>query len=330
MLFDIEAFHTYPSFIDKGNFIYEHLREFIVECGYLQIAVGHICNPTVCQKMTATVEWQYLCAAHKKPQDCPAIDYMQHTNNVSAALLASLRHQPNRSKTLIQQSVVKNLSPGFRRLYRNLAHVYFHHPDSFFEFERTFRLSQRFTHFCQKYDLMLDTTLIIPKEVIFAHVERLNTQARTSNNNSSHNIIEEKSKPNKSNESSSPEINITNEATAAGTTSEMNPSVEQPFVQNNQTTVEVESPIIAEASIAIAHESQQRETMNNSPIDLEVGLRDELANVTIGREVTTTRESFVSPPPPPSPLGRPQSPDKSAGTSAVGMIDFAQNDEFEE
>lgn len=37
--------------------------------------------------MKATDEWLYLCAAHKAPKECCAIDYIIHTLDGTAALL---------------------------------------------------------------------------------------------------------------------------------------------------------------------------------------------------------------------------------------------------
>jgi hypothetical protein len=31
-----------------------------------------------CTKMTAGKDWQFLCAPHPKPIDCPAMDYPYH------------------------------------------------------------------------------------------------------------------------------------------------------------------------------------------------------------------------------------------------------------
>ena len=37
------------------------------------------CRPDTCSQMTATEQWIFLCAAHKTPKECPAIDYTRYT-----------------------------------------------------------------------------------------------------------------------------------------------------------------------------------------------------------------------------------------------------------
>merc|ERR1712226_1682569 len=75
---------------------YEHLRQFVIEFNLLLVALGDDCTPETCPKMTASNEWQYLCAAHRKPQDCAALDYMTHTIDGATALLTNARHFPSR------------------------------------------------------------------------------------------------------------------------------------------------------------------------------------------------------------------------------------------
>jgi hypothetical protein len=46
--------------------------------------------------MTATEQWIFLCAAHKNPKECSAIDYTRHTLDGAACLLNSNRYFPSR------------------------------------------------------------------------------------------------------------------------------------------------------------------------------------------------------------------------------------------
>ena len=46
--------------------------------------------------MTATEQWIFLCAAHKTPKECPAIDYTRHTLDGAACLLNSNKYFPSR------------------------------------------------------------------------------------------------------------------------------------------------------------------------------------------------------------------------------------------
>lgn len=44
----------------------------------------------------ATEQWIFLCAAHKTPKECPAIDYTRHTLDGAACLLNSNKYFPSR------------------------------------------------------------------------------------------------------------------------------------------------------------------------------------------------------------------------------------------
>lgn len=46
--------------------------------------------------MTATDQWIFLCAAHKQPRECSAIDYTRHTLDGAACLLNSNKYFPSR------------------------------------------------------------------------------------------------------------------------------------------------------------------------------------------------------------------------------------------
>jgi hypothetical protein len=79
--------------------------------------------------MKATDEWLYLCAAHKTPKECCAIDYIIHTLDGTAALLNSDKYFP--SRVSISESSLKYFQSIARRLYRVFSHAYFHHRDLF-------------------------------------------------------------------------------------------------------------------------------------------------------------------------------------------------------
>eukprot|EP00439_Symbiodinium_sp_Y106_P086037 s8_g30.t3 len=85
---DLDRIYELPSpDTDELVWQYEHLRQFVIEFNLLLVALTGTCTPETCPKMTASNDWQYLCAAHRKPQECAAIDYMTHTIDGSTALL---------------------------------------------------------------------------------------------------------------------------------------------------------------------------------------------------------------------------------------------------
>merc|ERR1711962_142830 len=84
---DVEAILSAPETQDEGVWKYEHLRQFCMELNGLAVALQGECQPENCSQMTATEQWIFLCAAHKTPKECPAIDYTRHTLDGAACLL---------------------------------------------------------------------------------------------------------------------------------------------------------------------------------------------------------------------------------------------------
>lgn len=162
---DIERIYELPTAdTDPLVWQYEHLRQFVIEFNILLVALGDECTPESCPKMTASNEWQYLCAAHRKPQDCTAIDYMTHTIDGSTALLTNAKHFAARSE--VPASNAKYFQSMARRLYRIFAHVYYHHRQIFDEIEAEMHLCARFSHFVMKYRLMSPSMLLVPRDAL--------------------------------------------------------------------------------------------------------------------------------------------------------------------
>jgi len=157
---DVEAILTAPETQDEGVWKYEHLRQFCMELNGLAVALQGECQPENCSQMTATEQWIFLCAAHKTPKECPAIDYTRHTLDGAACLLNSNKYFP--SRVSIKESSVQKLGSVCRRVYRIFSHAYFHHRMIFETFEAETHLCRRFTVFVTKYKLMTRDNLIVP------------------------------------------------------------------------------------------------------------------------------------------------------------------------
>jgi hypothetical protein len=65
-----------PATVDSKVFINEWMRAFLVMIHKVVVDLQAVCT---CTKMTAGKNWQFLCASHPKPIDCPAMDYAYHT-----------------------------------------------------------------------------------------------------------------------------------------------------------------------------------------------------------------------------------------------------------
>lgn len=83
-----------------------------MELNGLAVRLQGECLPENCTQMTATEQWIFLCAAHKTPKECPAIDYTRHTLDGAACLLNSNKYFPSR---LVFRTVPYNILLIFSR-----------------------------------------------------------------------------------------------------------------------------------------------------------------------------------------------------------------------
>ncbi|CAK8674570.1 MOB-like protein phocein [Clavelina lepadiformis] len=170
-----EKILSIPPGQDEGVWKYEHLRQFCLELNGLAVRLQAECTPDTCSQMTATEQWIFLCAAHKTPKECPAIDYTRHTLDGAACLLNNNKYFP--SRVSIKESSVAKLGSVCRRVYRIFSHAYYHHRQIFDEAENETCLCKRFTLFVIKYNLMSQDNLIVP-------ILDDSSSGNTSNNNS--------------------------------------------------------------------------------------------------------------------------------------------------
>ncbi|KAE9541053.1 hypothetical protein AGLY_004298 [Aphis glycines] len=157
---NIDIILTPPDSQEEGVWKYEHLRQFCMELNGLAVELQAECLPDTCSQMTSTEQWIFLCAAHKTPKECPAIDYTRHTLDGAACLLNSNKYFPSRVN--IKESSVAKLGSVCRRVYRIFSHAYYHHQNIYNKFENETYLCQRFTKFVIKYSLMAKENLIVP------------------------------------------------------------------------------------------------------------------------------------------------------------------------
>lgn len=159
---DIDEILRLPEGQDLGAWKIEHLRMFCMQLNRLAARLQDCCYPETCNQMTATEQWIFLCAAHKQPNECPAIDYTRHALDSAASLLNSNKYFP--SRVTIKESSVTKLSSVCRRLYRIFSHAYYHHFQVFDEFEKETHLCGRFSRFVTMYELLSKDSLIVPSD----------------------------------------------------------------------------------------------------------------------------------------------------------------------
>lgn len=162
---------------DRGVWQLENIRHFTIELSALSVMLHGTCTRENCPQMKATDEWMYLCAAHKQPQECSAMDYIIHTLDGTCSLLTSCKWFP--SRTEIPASSTKYFQSITRRLYRILSHTYFHHRAIFDMYEARHRLCGRFVAFARAFDLIPPKLLIIPESGFAGHSPSSNRQEKT-------------------------------------------------------------------------------------------------------------------------------------------------------
>ncbi|WVQ69243.1 uncharacterized protein L199_007460 [Kwoniella botswanensis] len=149
---------------DKNVWIYEHLRRLPIDLTPLITALLPICTRETCPEMKAH-EWLYLCSAHGGgAESCSAIDYILHTLDSTTALLNSSQNFPSRMQ--IPPSSVSHFPSLFRRLSRIFSHAYFHHREAFQLSENETSLYSRFLGLCEKFNLVGNSLLPIPRDAV--------------------------------------------------------------------------------------------------------------------------------------------------------------------
>ena len=177
---EVEGVLQTPEQQDESIWKYEHVRQFCLELNLMAVSLQAECSPATCTQMTATEQWIFLCAAHKNPKECTALDYTRHTLDGAACLLNSNRYFP--SRVHIKESSGQKLGSVCRRIYRIFSHAYFHHRGVYDQFERQTSLCRRFTRFVTKYELMTSETLIVPVAAVGEPQEDQEEDATTGEN----------------------------------------------------------------------------------------------------------------------------------------------------
>ncbi len=136
------------------------MRQLVLELNLLVTSLKDFCSQESCGKMKGSPDTEFLCAAHKVPVNCSAMDYMVHNLDQATSILLNIKSYASR----ISIAETKSLDTIIRRLYRLFAHTYHYHRDIFEEFEREMCLCERFTKFSLKYGLLDESVLLIPKK----------------------------------------------------------------------------------------------------------------------------------------------------------------------
>lgn len=158
---NMDILTTLPSGSEQNIWIYEHLRQIIIELNFFLVRLSDECDSTTCPEMKATDSWVFLCAGHgskQAPKKCCAIEYCAHTLSSFMNVLNSTDMFPNRYT--IPQKSAQQFPDIFRRVYRIFAHAFYHHKQLFQQEEKRSHLCHRFLNLATKFSMMDQKTMI--------------------------------------------------------------------------------------------------------------------------------------------------------------------------
>lgn len=150
-----------PEDQDENVWVYEQLRQFLIDMNQIVVILAPVCTSSSCPKMIAS-KYEFLCAAHGKPQECSAIDYVIHTLEGFQDMLNEKEMFPSRVR--VPAKSMQALSTLPRRMIRVFAHAFFHHREQFDLLEGKMFLCSRFIAFSKQFHLLKDDQILIDLE----------------------------------------------------------------------------------------------------------------------------------------------------------------------
>jgi hypothetical protein len=104
--------------------------------------------------MTAGKKLEFKCMNHGNIKNitCTAIDYCIHTLDTTVPLMTNPAYFSDREN--IRDHSAKVLPVMVRYFYRMLAHIYFHHRKLFDSLEYRYRIGERLTLYCKKFNVI--------------------------------------------------------------------------------------------------------------------------------------------------------------------------------
>lgn len=136
--------------LEKLNYI----KEFRVLAAVITGLVDELVVDCKCQEMTGANNSHFLCASHKTPKNCPALDYELHLCSTLAYLLdnKSFYLDPfEKNDNTGIEAAAKSISSMIRRSVRVFVHAYVHHRKIFDKFENEHHVAREFFSFAWKF-----------------------------------------------------------------------------------------------------------------------------------------------------------------------------------
>mmetsp|Transcript_10143 Transcript_10143/g.16396 ORF Transcript_10143/g.16396 Transcript_10143/m.16396 type:complete len:215 (+) Transcript_10143:2-646(+) len=150
---NVEKICSCPDSVHPDEWLYEHLRQFMTELNVLIVQLSPNCDSTTFPKMTAGEACEFLSACDGEPKMVSAIDYCCHNLDFYIAALNRNKNFPRPHHGALPKKASKEMKEATKRLYRVMAHAYYHHKDFFVKFEERTHLYQRLAALNKGYQL---------------------------------------------------------------------------------------------------------------------------------------------------------------------------------
>ena len=156
---DFDSICTPPANVNEAAWLYELVRRMCIEMNWIVLLLGRECS---CDVMRAS-GFEYLCAAHERPQMCSALRYAHHTLDQSVGQLTDSSNYPSRLN--VPADGIFRFKSILRRLNRIYNHAYFAHNEAFWELEtrkQSYRFFMTVLKMIGETDIMIDLENNIP------------------------------------------------------------------------------------------------------------------------------------------------------------------------
>jgi hypothetical protein len=152
-----------PNWIVEETYKYEWLRIYTAILNQLPVDLGNVCS---CPKITAGLDWQFLCMVHggKKGNECWGIDYCVHNLETIQKLLIDRSYFCDRKN--ITGRIILAFPQMFKNIHRMITHTYYSHKDLFNMYEEKYVYLRDFFCFVKSLIYLIKNTSLFNKKFI--------------------------------------------------------------------------------------------------------------------------------------------------------------------
>ena len=148
-----------PENCDFSIWMYEQIKQFVIEIGILALTIKDECSYKNCPIMKVGNDC-FKCTVHSPWKECSAYEYTIHNLDHFNELLIEYRSLLRDGN--LSQTELEPLFQMVRRLYRIFAHSITIHKNIFIEFEEEMYLYRRFWAFVRIFEIEIKDDLFPP------------------------------------------------------------------------------------------------------------------------------------------------------------------------